>query len=198
MIMTVEFLKLLCILAINNQSEILMIYKVRQTIPEDFRKVLSLYKKVAARTIGISRSAEEISEEYVQNFMLKAHDSGIEMVMENPTNRNELIAEIHCSKLTPKIFNHILGDLTIVVDPDFHGKGIGETLFRKLLEIVNQKRSDILRVELIVRESNSNAIELYKKIGFKIEGRLEKRTRTITNIEADYFMAWFNPNFRSL
>jgi putative acetyltransferase len=51
-------------------------------------------------------------------------------------------------------------------------------------------------VELIARESNLKAIELYQSLGFLIEGRLEMRIKTTDNhYEADIPMGWQNPNY---
>jgi ribosomal protein S18 acetylase RimI-like enzyme len=61
-----------------------------------------------------------------------------------------------------------------------------------LLDDIQLNRPDILRVELIARESNSKAIQLYEKLGFKIEGRFENRISNDNNsFEADIPMAWF-------
>lgn len=64
------------------------------------------------------------------------------------------------------------------------------------LDQIKAYRPDILRVELVTQESNARAINLYKSVGFIIEGRLEKRIRMYNNtLEADIPMAWFNENF---
>lgn len=171
-------------------------FTTRLANQKDFSKIYSLYKKVAEKTIGIARSSEEITESYIQNFINNSYETGIELVIENPNNKEEIIAEIHCYKLIPQVFSHILSELTIVIDPDFHGKGIGKMIFTHLLELITNKRPDILRVELIARESNTKAIEFYEKIGFKVEGRFEKRIRNDqNNFEADIPMAWFNTNY---
>lgn len=171
-------------------------YTTRLAGEKDFHKIYSLYKKVAAEKIGIARSAEEISENYILSFMKNAAATGIELVVEDPSDTNRIIAEIHCYKLTPTVFSHVLSELTIVVDQDFHGKGIGKMIFKNLLELITETRPDILRVELVAQESNGKAIELYKKIGFNIEGRFEKRIRTTgNNFEADIPMSWINPNY---
>lgn len=171
-------------------------FSTRPANENDFDKIYSLYKKVATEKIGIARSSEEITENYIHAFMKNASASGIELVIEDPSNADRIIAEIHCYKLAPKVFSHLLSELTIVVDQDFHGKGLGKMIFKNLLDTVTETRPDILRVELIAQESNGKAIELYKKVGFKIEGRFEKRIRTCgNNFEADIPMAWINPNY---
>jgi RimJ/RimL family protein N-acetyltransferase len=50
----------------------------------------------------------------------------------------------------------------------FRGQGIGKSLIRATLAAANT--FGLHRIELTVRESNSGAIELYKTVGFKIEG----------------------------
>ncbi len=69
----------------------------------------------------------------------------------------------------------MLSELTVAVDPNYQGKGIGKLIFQSLLNIIQEERNDILRVELITRESNRKAIQFYQKLGFIIERRFEKR-----------------------
>ena len=121
--------------------------------------------------------------------MLESALSGIELLIDHPENKNEIIAEIHCYKPVPKIFHHILSDLTVVVHPDFQGKGVGRIIFQHLLEL-SKNKPQVLRVELIARESNQRAIEFYKTLGFKIEGRMEKRIHSNCSFEADIPMAY--------
>ena len=85
----------------------------------------------------------------------------------------QLIAEMHCSKPTPKVFDHVVSDLTIVVQPDFHGQGLGKLLFTTLLKYIEESRPDILRVELIARESNAKAIGFYEKIRLLLKDDLK-------------------------
>jgi ribosomal protein S18 acetylase RimI-like enzyme len=170
-------------------------FEVRKAIRNDFVNVLALYKKVAAMEVGIARRIDEISPGYIQHFMENAAASGIELVVDNPDNNDEIIAEIHCSKMGPSKFDHVLTDLTVAVSPAFQGKGIGKLLFNSLFKIVENEMPHILRVELVTQESNASAIALYTKLGFQIEGRFEGRILVGTRVEADIPMAWFNPKF---
>ncbi len=168
----------------------------RIAIQPDKEKIISLYKEVSKNIGGIARTKSEITSRYIQDFMTKSAENGIQLIIEDPHNKNQLIAEIHCYKLTPKVFHHILSELTLVVHPSFQRMGIGEQLFTKLLDVVRMEMPHILRVELITRESNTRAIKLYEKIGFKIEGRFEKRIQSNNgDLEADIPMAWFNENY---
>ena len=174
-------------------------FKIRQADSSDLNKIYALYKKVATETTGLARSGDEIIVDYVQNFMENSSNTGIELVLDNPADSNQIIAEIHCYKLIPKTFSHVLSELTIAVDPDHQGQGIGRIIFTHLLDFITKSRHDVLRVELISREFNLKAISFYESIGFTREGKFEKRIRSNENeFEADIPMAWFNPNFKTL
>ena len=52
--------------------------------------------------------------------------------------------------------------------PQFRGQGIGKRLILQALAAA--RALGLQRVELTVRENNANAIALYKRVGFEIEG----------------------------
>ncbi len=158
--------------------------------PEDKTEVVALYRAVATIEGGLARTEEEISEEYVEHFLRKSLESGLSLVGRQE-GTGKIIGEIHSYAIGPRVFAHVLGDLTIAVHPDHQGFGIGKALFTELLKHVKDGRPDILRVELIARESNGKAIEFYQKLGFQIEGRLANRIRSVGGgYESDIPMAW--------
>lgn len=57
---------------------------------------------------------------------------------------------------------------TIAVHPDFRGLGFGEKFLTEILE--NAFNDGVIKAFLEVRRSNENAIKLYKKLGFIIDG----------------------------
>lgn len=163
---------------------------------DDLPRLIKLYKAVAREEGGIARLEHEVTEDYVKNFILKSLASGVIIVGENPDDPGELIAEVHGYKSGLAVFDHVLGDVTILVHPKFQGKKIGRTILTIFLEEVGRNRADIGKVELIAREGNVKALELYQSLGFRIEGRLEMRIRTPDRTyEADIPMGWQNPNF---
>ena len=171
-------------------------YSARSVVTADKQKILRLYRRVARTTGGIARSEEEVTPDYIQHCMDHAALTGIQLVVDHPDDNKEIIAEMHGYKLAPKVFAHVMSELTIAVDPGFHGKGIGKLIFTAFLDHLTSTRADILRVELVTQESNARALNLYKSVGFVIEGRFEKRIRMYNNeLDADIPMAWFNKNF---
>jgi ribosomal protein S18 acetylase RimI-like enzyme len=162
----------------------------------DIEKIKALYKAVAKNGVGIARQENEVTDEYIQNFISKSIEKGLIIVGEHPDDPQQLVAEIHAYKSGLKVFDHVFGDLTLVVHPQFQGKKLGRMIFTIFLEEVSRDRHDVGKVELISRESNTKAIRLYESLGFRIEGRLEMRIKRLDGgYEADIPMGWRNPNF---
>jgi ribosomal protein S18 acetylase RimI-like enzyme len=170
-------------------------YQIRTATSNDFPGIYELYKSVAKLSRGIARMEDEVTEEYIKAFMSESSHDGAEFIAIDQKKNNRIVGEIHCQKLEPRKFHHVLGELTIAVDSSYHGMGLGKKLFQTLLNHVETNRKDILRVELITQEFNTSAIKLYESVGFKKEGRLESRIKTGESFEADIPMGWFNKNF---
>lgn len=167
--------------------------KIEKSRIENWPEILDLYRKVALISGNLARSSEEISGEYVKNFLKKSHETGLSLIAFDSMN---IIGEIHAYKLEPRVFSHVLSELTVAIHPDFQGKGLGRALFSAFLAEVETTRPEILRVELISRESNLKAIQFYESLGFQREGRLEKRIGLGDGFfEADIPMGWINPRF---
>ncbi|HOX82753.1 MAG TPA: N-acetyltransferase [Chryseolinea sp.] len=163
---------------------------------DDLHSLIALYKAVARTEDGIARLEYEVTEDYVKDFLLKSLASGLIIVGENPDDETQLIASVHAYKKGIKVFDHVLGDMTLVVHPQFQGKKIGRTIFTIFLEEIGRNRLDVGKVELIARESNTKAIALYQSLGFLVEGRMEMRIKTThDDYEADIPMGWRNPNY---
>jgi Acetyltransferases len=167
-------------------------YMIRTGVLGDRENLKALYQSVAKIEGGIARTLSEITDGYIDKIMGNALDTGYLFVADY---EGEIIGSIHAHALGPQVFAHVLGEITIVVHTEFQGKGIGSALITMLLNEVREHRPDILRVELMARESNVNAIKLYEKMGFVQEGRLEKRVRGMHGLEADIPMAWFRSNW---
>jgi ribosomal protein S18 acetylase RimI-like enzyme len=83
------------------------------------------------------------------------------------------------------IFAHV-GVLGMAVLPEFQRQGLGGRLIRQTLDAVRD--FGLRRVELTVRESNTAAIELYRKFGFVTEGMHRDRIRIDDAYESQMFM----------
>jgi RimJ/RimL family protein N-acetyltransferase len=162
--------------------------KIRPGQPGDLAALLGLYQAVAGQMGSLARRADEITPDYVQGFVDKAAHAGVWLVAED---EHGLCADIHASRPSPRDFQHVLGDLTVVVHPRAQDHGLGRQLFTAFLDHVRGEEPGISRIELITRESNARARHLYESLGFQLEGRLRQRVRhSDGRMEDDLFYAW--------
>ena len=148
-----------------------------------------MYLRVARVPGGLARLASEIDAAYVEDFLTKALKSGLSYLA--VTREGRIVGEIHTYSPGLFCFSHVLGDLTIAVDPETQGMGIGRKLFEALMNDVTSNLPEISRVELIARESNDGAIRFYESLGFAREGRLRQRIQNPDgSFESDVPMAW--------
>ena len=165
------------------------LFIIRKARPDDASDILALYRRVARVPGGLARLEHEIDAAYVNGFVVRAQDAGIELLAIDA--EHGLVGEIHASPSPLHVFSHVLTDLTIAVDPIAQGRGVGRRLFEALLDQVRTAHPEILRVELIASASNRRAISLYTSLGFQQEGEMRGRIRTPEGgFEADIPMAW--------
>lgn len=158
-------------------------------------KLFTLYNEVATISGGIIREPHEVTEEYIDKFLTNSLNDGIILVIDDPES-DRIIAEIHTYRSSRSVFSHVFEHLTTVVHPSFQRRGLGRLLFATMLGKVRSDHPDILRVELITKESNHAARSLYRSLGFVEEGRFENKVRRKDgSFEADIPMAWMNPDF---
>jgi len=83
------------------------------------------------------------------------------------------------------------GGIAIMVNRDYQGMGIGKALMKDLIDIGDNWLM-LIRIELGALKDNEKAINLYKSLGFEIEG--VKKYSIIRNgkYEDEYFMARYN------
>jgi len=170
---------------------------LRKARASDAAGLEKLYRVVAGVPGGIARTPREVGPEYISAFLNASLKNGLIVVAEN-AKAGILCGSIHAYRPDPAAFSHILSSLTIVVHPDYQGQGVGRQLFSYFLETIQKAHRDILRIELLVRESNLRGILLYETLGFVREGRLEHRIQRVGGgYEADISMAWLNPRFKA-
>lgn len=158
----------------------------------DAEAVLRLYRRAAAAPGGLARRPDEIDEAYVAAMLAKGQGGGVCLGAWGPDG--SLCGEIHAGRIGPAQFDHVLSDLTVAVDPDWQGRGIGARLFAALFEAARRLRPRVERVELMAREGNAGAVRLYQRLGFAIEGRMEGRVRLPDGtVEADLCMGMSLP-----
>ena len=150
-------------------------FTVGPATPQDAAAILALHRKVAAVPGGLAREPGEVTADYVAHAMAVAADGGINLVAVDADGG--LCGELHVERMKVGIFAHVLTDLTVAVDPDWQGRGVGSALFRALIEMARTMSPPIGRIELWTGAANLGAQRLYQRLGFKIEGRMIGRGR---------------------
>jgi putative acetyltransferase len=138
---------------------------------------------------GLGRLPDEMDLPWMEEALTSALAGGLAIgAWDGP----RLVGMIKTSRMPSVQFQHVLWDLTVAVDPDAQGRGIGYRLFAELLANAAALTPRVERVELVVREGLTHAIRLYERLGFRREGRFERRFRLSDGTyEADVAMARF-------
>ena len=150
-------------------------FTVRPASPRDAAAILALHRKVAAVPGGLAREPDEVTVGYVAHAMAVAADGGVNLAAVGLDG--DLCGELHVERMKVGIFAHVLTDLTVAVDPDWQGRGVGSALFRALIETARTMSPPIGRIELWTGAGNLGAQRLYQRLGFRIEGRMIGRGR---------------------
>lgn len=162
-------------------------YTIRHVTEKDKDNLKNLYLAVASSPGYLIRLPEEITDNYIDNILHAGLERGLALIVEL---RGEIIGSMIKYRSEVKAFSHVLTEGSILVHPDYQRKGIGSQLIKTFLDEVIQKHSDILRIELITRESNP-AIKLYERYGFVQEGRLRGKVKNQQGFfEDDIPLAW--------
>lgn len=136
---------------------------------------------------GLGRLPDEMDLAWMEEALTGALVGGLAI---GAWDGAQLVGMIKASRMPSVQFQHVLWDLTVAVDPEAQGRGIGFGLFAKLLANAATLTPKVERVELVVREGLTHAIRLYERLGFRREGRFERRFRLPNGAyEADLPMA---------
>jgi putative acetyltransferase len=143
-----------------------------------------------------------LSKESVSNLLPPFTRERVESWTNN-INYNEVLAIV--AIIEEKSEQRIIGDaslkfnseeavkhkaeLGIAVHDDYQNIGIGTALLQHLINIAKMK--NLSKVWLQVSTDNDRAIYLYKKVGFKIEGKLCKESYVNSKYRNEYRMALF-------
>ena len=170
-------------------------FLIRKSSLEDVPQLVLLYKKVSAQG-GLGHAEDEINAGYITDFITKSLARGKGLVLYATAKPNQIIGEIHGYTLGLKTFSHVFEQITMIIDPDYQGQGLGKKLLQALQSEIQNTMPWIMKMELACFSNNIPALQLYQHSGFSIEGQRKNRVRLITGEFADGLaLGWFNPNY---
>ncbi len=150
----------------------------RTATHDDVVPLLSLLRAVASEEKNLLVLPADVTEAYIESVLTTCLDTGLMIVGIHPELPNEFIAVAYAYTDGIVQTKHVLRNLILAVHPGFRKRKIGRTLLTLFLDEIFSGRTDIGKVEVLVREQNIKAIELFQFLGFSIEGRLEMHVRT--------------------
>jgi ribosomal protein S18 acetylase RimI-like enzyme len=149
-----------------------MSYNIRSSTLADEAAILGVYRAAARQGGGILRREDEVTPAYIRHNLENSLRSGLSLVA--VSDAGACLGELHAWPSETRQLGHVLGNVTIAVDPAAQGQGIGRVLFTHLITAA-RAMPKIRIIELFCREDNVRAIALYTSFGFVEEGRLNGR-----------------------
>lgn len=147
----------------------------RNPIVEDAKNIVDFYNFVGGETSYLSFEKDEYPN------TVEGQIEDIKAIEGNPTNTmllaldGEKIVGIATISSSHKIKSRHEGELGIVVAKDYHGRGIGSELIKRLIDWA-RGNGVTTRIKLDTRADNVKAVSLYLKFGFVVEGCLKNST----------------------
>ncbi len=139
-------------------------FTIRGARPEDAHAMAVLMAAVAEERTGIATEPPVDLEARAAQFERTAEESIV------ADAGGQIVGMIRV-----EVSRHGFGDLGMLVDRSWRGRGVGSALMR---EAIDWSRSHGLhKLCLDVFPANASAIALYRKCGFKEEGRHPKQYR---------------------
>ncbi len=147
----------------------------REPTDSDAQSIVDFYNRVGGETTYLSFGGNEYplnvetQIDYINNT--KEQDNAV-MILALVDNNIIAIGTIASNQ---KIKSKHNGELGIVVEAQYQGKGIGNYIIGWLCEWCRSNEVT-KRIQLDVRTDNESAVKLYEKFGFVKVGKLENQT----------------------
>lgn len=152
-----------------------MTFSFRNATESDSEKIVDFYNLIGGETDNLSFGKNEYPlsiEEQSNNIKRKNSDSTSLMLL--ALFQNEIAGIITLDTPTKRKFRHN-SSLGIGIKLKFCNIGLGQKMMQQA--IIYAKSNGITKkINLVTRSDNKNAIYVYQKLGFFIEGELKKET----------------------
>lgn len=147
---------------------------VREASKEDAKQIIAFYNVVGGESDFLSFGKNEFIknlidyEEYLETT--KAQDNSIILLTEID---DKIIGIASINSSAKSRYKHV-GEFGIVIVHDYCHLGLGNQILDYLITW-SKSNGTTKKISLVTSQNNYNAIELYEKVGFQIEGTLKKQ-----------------------
>lgn len=155
---------------------------IRKAELRDAASIIKAEQEIAQEPGFFCSQPSELSEQNVKNTIESSN--AVYFVAECNGN----IAGHAFLEIPPLQSLKHIAQLNIAVHKGFQNRGVGTQLMKRIIEWTKESES-IEKIELNVRASNTQAIALYKKMGFLEEGCLKRHVKTGNGYIDDILMA---------
>lgn len=159
--------------------------KTREAIPSDAKKYLAFLHKLDSQTsfMLLEPGERTTTEEEMKSRIEDTIKSSLLLIVED---NGEIVGFLTASRGHVNRIRHSAYIVTGLLK-EYQGIGLGKELFRRLNEWAT--KNGLARLELTVMVHNDAAVNLYSKMGFKIEGLKEKSCFVNGEFVDEYYMA---------
>lgn len=158
--------------------------EIRPAIIEDAENIISFAKILFPSTDQVLTLPEEYKISVAEEVLfIESYNSNPTALLLVAVYDNAVVSLLNFKCGEKKKIQHS-GEFGISVHPAFQAIGIGRQMITELLNWAKQK-PQIEKIFLNVFHTNPSAINLYKSLGFKEEGRMQKAAKQPDNTYAD-------------
>jgi L-amino acid N-acyltransferase YncA len=147
---------------------------VREASKEDAKQIIAFYNVVGGESDFLSFGKNEFIknlidyEEYLETT--NGQDNSIILLTEID---DEIMGIASINSSSKSRYKHV-GEFGIVIAQVYCQLGLGNQILDYLITW-SKSNGTTKKISLVTSQNNYNAIELYKKVGFQIEGTLKKQ-----------------------
>ena len=152
-----------------------MVFSIRKAVEGDSSNIVEFYNFIGGETDNLSFGKNEypLSIEE-QTSAIKKRNQDTDSLMLIAEYENEIAGIITLDTPVKRKFKHN-ACLGIGIKLKFCGIGLGQEMMRQTVEFAKNSVTTH-KINLVTRSDNENAINVYKKFGFVIEGILKNET----------------------
>ncbi|WP_088010516.1 GNAT family N-acetyltransferase [Gottfriedia acidiceleris] len=151
------------------------IVNVRQATGTDAKSIIDFYNIVGGETNFLSFGGNEFqrNELEYQTFLEDTFNEKNSIILLGTIN--DQIISIGSINSSQKERTKHVGTLGIVIKKKYWGLSLGKLLMQSLVDWAKQNNLT-RKIQLVTNEDNHKAIQLYKNLGFEIEGVMKEDT----------------------
>lgn len=174
-------------MAPNEGKSVMTVREVRES---DAESLLRLLRQTLVESEYLPLEPDELTwdtgstRQYIRNYLSPGHSTII------VSEEDQRITGYISVKGQPyRRVRHNVSVTGMAVLQEYWGKGTGQALIRELVRWA--KNRNILRIELNVATTNQRAVNLYKKMGFDIEGVKLQSLQIDKQLKDEYLLVKF-------